>query len=103
MKKNIPDRMEIGPVYSCEPVKKDQVHKDRFVPVLRELIFDIDMDEYDDIRTCCQGAKVCLKCWGFLKAACLFLRKILTEDFGLDHFMFVYSGRRGVHCWVSDP
>eukprot|EP00392_Amoebophrya_sp_AT5.2_P007326 g7340.t1 len=105
--KNKPDRMEIGPIYSVEPRTKDGLHKDLFFPVERELIFDIDMDDYDEVplvvRTCCTGAKICPKCWTFLKAAMLLLRQVLIDDFGFEHFMFVYSGRRGVHCWVSDP
>jgi len=94
--------MEIGAVYTHPPKNHNTVIKEAYKPLERELVFDIDMDDYDDIRTCCTGAKLCTKCWTFMKAAIKTLNRSLREDFGFKHIVFVYSGRRGVHCWVCD-
>lgn len=98
----MPVRMEIGAVYTHPPKNHNTVIKEAYKPVERELVFDIDMDDYDDIRTCCTGAKLCTKCWTFMKAAIKTIDRGMREDFGFKHLVFVYSGRRGVHCWISD-
>ena len=167
LKDRVPAKIDIGPVYNVDPAKRaaysgEWVSKvacgnsflsrlrltlavipglgsDRvFSPVERELVFDIDMTDYDDVRSCCSAGAICSSCWPlmtvaisvrarfalfssrlfakFLDCGCgcvsldLILRllfyqvidKGLREDFGFKHILWVFSGRRGIHCWVCD-
>lgn len=99
----MPTRIEIGPVYTADPRdRKVFRNSTAFRPLAKELCFDIDLTDYDDIRTCCDKANICNKCWKFMTMAIKVLDTALREDFGFQHILWVYSGRRGAHAWVCD-
>lgn len=98
-----PSRFEIGPVYTANPRDRKTLRKaSAFKPLSKEIVFDIDLTDYDDIRTCCSDKKICQKCWTFVTMSIKVVDVALREDFGFNHIMWVYSGRRGAHAWISD-
>ena len=63
----------------------------------RELVFDIDMTDYDDVRFCCSGSQICNNCWPLMQ----FAIKIL--DIGLEgKFFFVFVSIRRL-MYISIP
>ena len=94
-----PIKIDVGAVYNDLPSSR---HINAILPIEKELVFDIDLTDYDEIRTCCEGAKCCIKCWQFIRIAVKVIQAGLTADFGCHKLLVVYSGRRGVHIWVCD-
>lgn len=69
----------------------------------RELIFDIDATDYSDVRGCCSSEKKCCpKCWEYIKIVYTLVDSELRETYDFKHILWVFSGRRGVHCYVFD-
>ncbi|KAF9764685.1 DNA primase small subunit [Nosema granulosis] len=92
----VPAKIDIGAVYDVIPEKN--IHKQ---VVKRELVFDIDLTDYD--RNCCKDKMVCKKCVVLIKVAVGLLDYSLRKELGFKNIGFVFSGRRGLHCWVNDP
>ena len=97
-----PHKIDIGAVFSAPPKEHTTIRPELFYTVERELVFDIDMTDYDEVRNCCSGANICHKCWPFMTMALKCVDTALREDFAFKHILWIYSGRRGIHCWVND-
>ena len=101
--KRRPTKIDLGAIFTHPPKDHKTLAKGRLMPVQRELVFDIDLTDYDDIRHCgCTGAAICSKCWVFMSMAVQVMDRGLREDFGFDHVAWFYSGRRGIHAWICD-
>jgi DNA primase small subunit len=100
--RDLPHKIDIGAVFSMPPPDHTSAKPGAFFPVERELVFDIDMTDYDGTRTCCTGASICARCWPFMTVAVKVVDDVLRREFGFEHLLWVYSGRRGIHCWVAD-
>ena len=98
-----PLRIDIGAIFDGDVKNnKDKVDGLNITPIEREFVIDIDMTDYDHIRTCCEGKKLCNKCWTYVRAAHKVLTLILRKAFGFMHILWVFSGRRGMHAWICD-
>ncbi|XP_031788362.1 DNA primase small subunit isoform X2 [Nasonia vitripennis] len=78
VKRKKPYKIDIGAVYNNPP--SNYMREAEFYPVQKELIFDLDLTDYDEIRTCCSGTNVCSKCWKFMIIAIKILDTSLREQ-----------------------
>lgn len=99
-----PLRIEAGAVYTLPVEERAYVGRTALVPCGRELVIDIDIDEtMNELRACdCDGAFFCKFCWPIVNAWALVADSLLADLYDFKHRLWVYSGRRGLHCWVLD-
>lgn len=91
-------------MYSHPPKDHKTIKASEFKPVERELVFDVDLDDYKHVGAANADISRGMgkECWYFMAATIKVVDTLLREDFGFKHLLWIYSGRRGVHCWVCD-
>ncbi|KAK4530545.1 hypothetical protein CCYA_CCYA04G1402 [Cyanidiococcus yangmingshanensis] len=109
-----PLRYDIGAVYDANPRDRHR-RLNKLEPMERELVFDVDLDVYEPVIALGHDTdnlkaaiaqdplRACTENWLFIEAAVAVLERALREDFGFQHILWVFSGRRGIHAWVCDP
>lgn len=55
----------------------------------RELVFDIDITDYDDVRFCCSGSEICDKCWPLMQFAIRIIDSAIQSNFLQFKYYFV--------------
>jgi len=86
--REVPYRIDMEAVRII-PAKK--VIKETFgeapIAKYKSLVFDIDMDPFN---------------WDIIKMIGKKLDIIIRNIFGFQHLLYVFSGKKGIHCWVCD-
>ena len=98
--KKLPYKIDIGAVFSANP--RDHKKFKLFEPLQREFLIDIDLTDYEFLDCDVKKIETCDRCWPIMALAARVLNQMLVKDFGFEHLLFVYSGRRGIHCWSCD-
>lgn len=104
LKSLAPVKIDIGAIYNQEPASKNSTNA-QLIPMQKELVFDIDMTDYKDVMKdmgSLSETQICDNNWEYMAVAVQIIDTALREDFGFENIMWVYSGRRGIHCWVGD-
>lgn len=96
---NVPTRIELGAVYRYAAGDKSSMIAN--VPVMRELVFDYDISDKREYLLCCDGASVCSKCWIFIRCAIRCTIAVLSEFYGINQPLIVFSGKKGVHIYAT--
>lgn len=90
----------------CYYNKKDIVkeRKNPFIINPQPLIFDIDASDYSEMRTCkCDRKQTCNGCWEQHMIPAIETVYAVCSQLGFERMLTVFSGRRGVHVYVTDP
>lgn len=69
-----PFKIDIGAVYRTKSGLKEMSNISR-----RELVFDIDASDYDEVRSCCKEKLFCQKCYIIVLLSCKLLHFLIKS------------------------
>ena len=92
-------KINLGAIFDTDPALRFK-QQSTMVPVAREFVIDIDLDDYGGIDK--NDLKACDRAWPLVAIGLEVAHRVLTQHFGFQHILKVYSGRRGGHLWVCD-
>lgn len=104
---NYPNSLQLGGIFPGHKDRKEET-KDRkkgYFYCFGQLILDVDIGDLErpDGMCGCDEKAVCNVCWEkVVEPSRLNLNRVLTENMGFKYIFYVFSGRRGYHCWILD-
>ncbi len=91
---NTPYRIDIGAVFHV-PLHKafmsainSQIGTDVVLPKYKEFVLDVDMEPPIN--------------WSSVAKTVRIIDHLLRREYGFSNFIFVFSGKKGIHCWILD-
>lgn len=78
---------------------------DPYCPECGLLVGDDSHHAYEKVCNCSWKKfkdNICASCWKFAQCAMMILDYILRHKWGFKDFFFVFSGGKGIHCWILD-
>lgn len=85
--------------------KEGSNNNNKFIHAQKELIFDMDITDFHRFCECRAVKRLCPICWCQMQGASLILQYLLEQilGYGRDHCLWVFSGGKGLHCFVNEP
>ena len=94
------EKFHTGAIFSNEPRFKKKGLE--MTPNERELVFDIDVNDYDVWGIDANDVDSCDYAWPIVAFGMKMVKHVLQNHFGFKNMLLVYSGRRGAHMSVYD-
>ena len=94
------EKFHTGAIFCNEPRHKKKGLA--MVPELRELVFDIDVNDYEVYGIDANDIESCDEAWPIVEFGMRVVIFVLQNHFGFKNMLLVYSGRRGAHLSVYD-